>query len=83
MFENFEMKCDSLASRVDVFLKRLDEEDPALTIVKEHLEEFREHLNNELVKVRFEFNKQQADQDEDRSFLRDEVRILESKIEPI
>jgi hypothetical protein len=46
VFSGFEAKCDSMEAKVSTFLKRLDEEDPALTIVKDHLEEFREHLNN-------------------------------------
>lgn len=35
-------------ARVESFLRRLDEEDPALKIVSEHLDEFRTHLNDKV-----------------------------------
>ena len=58
LFQTFEQRTEAMDARTESFLKRMDQEDPALVIVREHLEEFRGHLNNELIKMRYDFHEQ-------------------------
>jgi len=74
LFHDFEKKTDAMDARVESFLKRLDGEDPTLMIVEEHLGEQRDHLNSELVKMRYEFHGKQALHGEDVNRVKIEMR---------
>jgi seryl-tRNA synthetase len=72
-----------MEARTETFLKRMDEEDPALLIVRDHLDEFRGHLNKEITKLRFEFHNMWTDQAQELQHLRNDCRDVQREMGPM